>query len=337
MGRRVGSQPEEGVKGGRGAGHGADWLRQPVTVRVPATSANLGPGFDALGLALTLHDVVEARVIPDGISIRVSGAGQDSAANGEDHLVIRAMRAAFGVLGAQPPGIGLRCVNAIPQGYGLGSSAGAIVSGLLAARALAVGSKGLTDADVLRIATQIEGHPDNVAACLLGGVTIAWTSASATEAARLEPVQGLTPVLCVPAHPVLTETARGLLPPSVPHADASANAARAALLIAGLTVDPELLMAGTEDFLHQPYRAAAMPDTAGLIGRLRAAGIPAAVSGAGPAVLALIVAGTHPGPEAVEAIAGSAWRVHRLEIDRDGATLSPDGPDGPGHGNSQKT
>lgn len=326
------SQPEEGVKGeverdsggGWGAGQGTDWPDRPVTVRVPATSANLGPGFDALGLALTLHDVVEARVIPDGISIEVSGAGQDSAASGEDHLVIRAMRAAFGVLGAQPPGIGLRCVNAIPQGYGLGSSAGAIVSGLLAARALAAGSKDLTDADVLRIATQIEGHPDNVAACLAGGLAIAWTSASGTQTARLEPVEGLTPVLCVPAHPVLTETARGLLPLSVPHADAVANAARAALLIAGLTVDPALLMAGTEDFLHQPYRAAAMPATADLIRRLRAAGIPAAVSGAGPAVLVLTVPGTHPGPDAVPPVAertGVAWQVSTLEVDRGGAAV----------------
>jgi homoserine kinase len=339
------SQPEEGVQGeverdgavgaGWGSGRagrvgrigkGADWPDRPVTVRVPATSANLGPGFDALGLALTLHDVVEARVIPDGISIEVSGAGEDSTASGEAHLVIRAMRAAFGVLGAEAPGIRLRCVNAIPQGYGLGSSAGAIVAGLLAARTLAAGDKDLTDADVLRIATQIEGHPDNVAACLAGGLTIAWTSASGTEAARLEPVAGLTPVLCLPAHPVSTETARRLLPPSVPHADAAANAARVALLIAGLTVDPALLMAGTEDFLHQPYRDAAMPATADLIGRLRAAGIPAAVSGAGPAVLALVVTGTHPEPEAVETIAGSAWRVRRLEIDRDGATFEPDGP-----------
>jgi homoserine kinase len=302
-----------------------DWADRPVIVRVPATSANLGPGFDALGLALTLHDVVEARVIPDGISIEVSGAGQDSVASGEDHLVIRAMRATFEVLGAQPPGIGLRCVNAIPQGYGLGSSAGAIVSGVLAACALGPGGKDLTDADVLRIATQLEGHPDNVSACLAGGLTVAWTPASGAEAARLEPVEGLAPVLCVPADPVLTETARGLLPPSVPHADAAANAARVALLIAGLTVDPALLMAGTVDFLHQPYRAAAMPATADLVGRLRAAGIPAVVSGAGPAVLALIVTGTHPGPQVVEAIAGTTWRVHRLEIDRGGATVDPHG------------
>jgi homoserine kinase len=344
--RRAGQVGRAGRVGRAGqdgrAGKGTDWPDQPVTVRVPATSANLGPGFDAVGLALTLHDVVEARVIHDGISIEVSGAGQDSAASGEDHLVIRAMRAAFGVLGAQPPGIGLRCVNAIPQGYGLGSSAGAIVSGLLAARVLAAGGKDLTDADVLRIATQLEGHPDNVAACLAGGFTIAWTSAPGTQAARLEPVEGLTPVLCVPAHPVPTETARGLLPPSVPHAAAAANAARAALLIAGLTVDPALLMAGTEDFLHQPYRAAAMPATADLIGRLRAAGIPAAVSGAGPSVLALTVPGTHPAPDAVPPIAertGAAWHVSVLEVDRGGAAvgLPSAGPGRPGRPDDFRT
>ncbi len=289
---------------------------RPVVVRVPATSANLGPGFDALGLALTLHDVVEARIIPDGISIEVSGAGEESAAAGEGHLVIRAMRAAFGMLGGQPPGIGLRCVNAIPQGYGLGSSAGAIVAGLLAARALG--------AELLSLATQIEGHPDNVSACLAGGLTIAWRSSSGVRTARLAPVPGLTPVVCVPELPLATAEARQVLPAAVPHADAAANSARAALLIAALTSDPGLLMPGTEDFLHQPYRTAVMPATADLVSRLRAAGIPAVVSGAGPTVLALIVAGTHPGPEAVAPIASGTrteWQIHVLDVDRDGAML----------------
>ena len=294
-----------------------------MLVRVPATSANLGPGFDALGLALTMHDVVEARIIPEGISIEVSGVGQNGAAAGEDHLVIRAMRAAFGLLGGQPPGIGLRCVNAIPQGYGLGSSAGAIVAGLLAARALSQDGGSLTDAEVLRLATQIEGHPDNVSACLAGGLTIAWRSSSGVRTASLAPVPGLTPVVCVPELPLATAEARQVLPPAVPHADAAANAARAALLIAALTRDPGLLMDGTEDFLHQPYRTAVMPATADLVGRLRAAGIPAVVSGAGPAVLALTMAGSHPGPEAVPPIVNgtrTAWQVHVLEVDRDGAT-----------------
>jgi homoserine kinase len=310
---------------------GPPWPDAPVAVRVPATSANLGPGFDALGLALTLHDLVEARIIPGGVSIEVSGAGQDSPTAGEDHLVVRAMRAAFGILGGQPPGIGLRCVNAIPQGYGLGSSAGAIVAGLLAARALARDGEILTEGDLLRLATRIEGHPDNVTACLAGGLTIAWISSSGIRTARLAPVAGLTPVVCVPNLPLATADARQVLPSTVPHADAVANSARAALLIAALTSDPGLLMDGTEDFLHQPYRSAVMPGTADLVARLRARGIPAVVSGAGPAVLALTVRGTHPGPEAVASIAGDSpagWQVHSLDVDRTGATVNPQPADG---------
>jgi len=380
------------------------WPARPVAVRVPATSANLGPGFDALGLALGLHDVVEARIIARGLSIEVSGAGQDAAAAGEAHLVIRAMRTAFAELGCQPPGIGLRCVNAIPQGYGLGSSAAAIVAGLLAARALAADSgetgvqpvspawarpgaapgpagspsaghacadpgagrgpagsppaghacadpgagrgpagspsAGHACADpgagrgpgvptaagraLLRLATRLEGHPDNAAACLAGGLTIAWMSASGAESASLVPVAGLAPVLCVPENPLPTAQARQVLPAVVPHADAAANSARAALLIAALTGDPGLLLAGTEDFLHQPYRAAAMPATTDLIRRLRAAGIAAVVSGAGPAVLALTMAGNDPGPQTVQPIAdaaGAAWQVLALDVDRQGAAV----------------
>jgi homoserine kinase len=307
------------------------WTDRPVTVRVPATSANLGPGFDAVGLALGLHDLVEARITPGGVTVEVTGVGTAAAAAGEDHQVIRAMRAAFSALDGQPPGIGLRCVNAIPQGYGLGSSAGAIVAGLLAARALAPGGQRLDDESLLRLATRLEGHPDNVAACLAGGLTIAWTSGSGPHVARLALAPGLTPVLCVPSDPLATAEARQVLPAAVPHADAAANAARAALLIAALTGDPGLLMTGTEDFLHQPYRTAVMPATADLVARLRAAGIPAVVSGAGPAVLALTVAGTHPGPDVVARIAGAAgprWQVDVLQVDRVGATVAARHPPG---------
>src|SRR6202042_1015908 len=256
------------------------WTDRPVTVRVPATSANLGPGCDAVGLALGLHDLVEARITPGGVTVEETAVGTAAAADGEDPLVIRAMRAAFSALDGQPPGIGLRCVNAIPHGYGLGSSAGAIVAGLLAARALAPGGRAMTDADVLHLATRLEGHPDNVAACLTGGLTIAWTTASGARTARLQPVCGLETVVFIPERSLSTAQTSLLLPAAVPHADAAANSARAALLIAGLTVDPALLLAGTEDLLHQPYRAPAMPASAGLIGRLRAAGVPAVVSGA---------------------------------------------------------
>lgn len=349
--------PADSARSPAPARPGRRWPGRPVTVRVPATSANLGPGFDALGLALTLHDVVTARITEGGLSIEVSGPGEETAAAGEEHLVVRAMRAAFAELGAQPPGIGLHCVNAIPQGFGLGSSAGAIVAGLLAARALAslagagpgasqedggqdgagqgdagrdgAGRDGLmTEAGLLGLAARLEGHPDNVAACLAGGLTISWTPAAGVRAVRLVPVPGLTPVVCVPGSPLATAEARMVLPPAIAHADAAANSARAALLIAALTHDPGLLMAGTEDFLHQRYRAPAMPATADLIGRLRTAGIPAVVSGAGPSVLAFTVAGSQPGPDAVQQIAGraqAAWRVHVLDVDRDGATVEPPG------------
>jgi homoserine kinase len=182
----------------------------------------------------------------------------------------------------------------------------------------------LRDDAVLRLATELEGHPDNVAACLLGGLTVSWTSESVVQVARLTPLAGLVPVLCVPAVPLSTQAAREALPAEVPHADAAANSARAALLIAALTLQPDLLLAGTEDFLHQPYRAAAMPATAKLIDGLRATGIAAVVSGAGPSVLALTVSGTGPAPDDVTRIAGvngQVWRVLALEVDREGALL----------------
>jgi homoserine kinase len=306
------------------------WLAGPVTVTVPATSANLGPGFDSFGLALGLHDVVVAEIAPGGLTVKVAGEGAAAASAGEQHLVVRAMRTAFAHLGATPPGLALSCQNEIPQGFGLGSSAGAICAGLLAARALAgpAGTAALPDDTILALATRMEGHPDNVAACLAGGLTIAWHPAgsagsSGARVARLAPLASIAPVLCVPAAPLPTVTARQVLPPQVPHADAAANSARAALLVTALTSQPGLLMDATEDFLHQGYRAAAMPATARLIAALRAAGVPAVVSGAGPSVLALTVAGEPGGSGGVAAIAAADaadWRVLPLPVDTAGAT-----------------
>jgi len=308
----------------------ATWPAGPVTVQVPATSANLGPGFDSLGLALSLHNTVTALVRPGDTEIESFGLWPGNQPDlTEDNLILRAMRAGFAALGGtQPPGIAISCRNEVPQGFGLGSSAAAIVSGIVAARALAGpdGIAALPDTDVLRLASEIEGHPDNVAACLSGGLTICWAGATGVQVAVLTPLAALIPVLCVPAKPMPTEAARKVLPAHVPHADAAANSARAALLIAALTGQPELLLAGTEDFLHQQYRVAAMPATAELISRLRDAGIAAVVSGAGPAVLALTVAGQRPGAEDVARIAsdpGAAWRVLPLRVDTDGARVLP--------------
>jgi homoserine kinase len=313
------------------------WTTEAVRVRVPATSANLGPGFDALGLALSLHDDVEARICEAGLSIEISGEGADLAAAGEDHLVVRAMRAAFAVTGGQPPGLGLRCENRIPHGRGLGSSAAAIVAGILAARAPAPAlSDALPDGALLGLATEFEGHPDNVAACLGGGLTIAWTQDGRPRMVRLEPDASIKPVICVGPTPVRTEVARRLLPDLVPHREAAANAGRSALLVAALTqapAEPGTLLAATRDWLHQDYRAEAMPETAALIGRLRAAGIAAVVSGAGPSVLALLRdpgrpdSGTPDYRHHLDSLGsivretGIAWHISSLDVERQGARV----------------
>jgi len=355
------------------------WADDVVRVRVPATSANLGPGFDALGLALTLYDEVDAWIRPAGLSIEISGEGADLAEAGEEHLVVRAMRAAFAVTGTQPPGIGLRCVNRIPHGRGLGSSAAAIVAGILAARALA-GTDGqvrdgqvrdgqvrdgqvrdgqvgdgqvgdgaesgpatgaLPEDAVFRLATDMEGHPDNVAACLGGGLTIAWTVSGRPNMVRLEPLPSISPVICVAPAPVRTEAARRLLPDLVPHKDAAANAGRSALLVAALTLLPAAASPGagwpdgagalfdaTQDWLHQDYRSAAMPETDALVRRLRAEGIAAVVSGAGPSVLALLVDRESPDYRhhldslgSIVKETGIAWHVSSLDVERHGARV----------------
>ena len=314
-----------------------------VRVRAPATSANLGPGFDALGLALSLHDMVEARTDRPGLTVEVAGQGEASAQAGEKHLVVRAMRETFGLLDGQPPGLALRCANRIPHGRGLGSSAAAIVSGILAARALADGGAArLSAGAVLRLASELEGHPDNVAACLLGGLTIAWTGDGGARATRLSPLTTIVPVAIVAPEPLATEAARDVLPESVPHADAAANAARSALLVAALTSAPGDLLEATRDWLHQPYRAGVMSVTADLVRRLREGGVPAVVSGAGPSVLAFLVrpasmSEPDPGPASWSAQApataslnvldstiremGIDWDISVLDVDRRGASI----------------
>jgi homoserine kinase len=316
------------------------WSADPIRVQVPATSANLGPGFDALGLALALHDEVEARILPTGLSIEITGEGADLAGAGEEHLVLRAMRATFALTGGQPPGIGLRCLNRIPHGRGLGSSAAAIVAGILTARALSGPAAGaLSAADLLALASKIEGHPDNVAACLGGGLTIAWLTTDGPRMACLEPLPSVTPVICVAPAPVRTDLVRGLLPEMVPHQDAAANAGRSALLIAALTqpgTGREVLLEATRDWLHQDYRASAMPATHALVSSLRGAGLPAVVSGAGPSVLAFLGArGEHEYRHDLDKLGsiaeetGIAWYVSSLDVERQGArVLHPVSPPG---------
>lgn len=292
-----------------------------VRVTVPATSANLGPGFDALGLALDLHDVVEAEVTSGGLAIEVTGVEADAVPRDEKHLVVQAMRAAFDALGVAQVGLRVRCANAIPHGRGLGSSAAAIVAGILAAQALAGDSLAEADDAVLALATELEGHPDNVAACIFGGLTIAWAADRQVRATRVDVHPDIQPLICVPESVVPTELARGLLPDTVPHADAARNAGRAALLIEALTRRPDLLMDATEDRLHQHYRAGAMPESLDLVTMLRKKGLPAVVSGAGPSVLVLATSGQAAEfPLRVREMTG--WDVRPLHIDTRGAHVA---------------
>lgn len=307
-------------------------VRTSVRIRVPATSANLGPAFDCAGLALSCADDLEFTVTDGGLSVEVTGEGAGTLPADESHLVVRAFRAACDELGWAPPGLRLRAVNAIPQGRGMGSSAAAVVGGVFGAWSLCPGI-GAVDLDaVLRLAARLDGHADNVAACLHGGVTLAWDGAGGPVAERLDVDPAIQPLLLVPGSTLSTHTARGLLPDVVPHADAAFTAGRAALLVAALTWDAGLLLAATEDRLHQRQRATAMPETLALVDRLRAEGLAAVVSGAGPSVL--VLARRQPGDDLVDFSDGAAvrqvagllpdgWRLLPLSVDRTGVRVLP--------------
>jgi homoserine kinase len=295
----------------------------PVTVEVPATSANLGPGFDCLGLALDLHDTLTASVA-EGLVVEIVGEGANDLPRDDGHLVVSAMAAAFDLLGARPPGVRLECTNRIPQSRGLGSSSAAIVGGIALARALVTdGEVRLGDDRALELAHALEGHPDNVAPALLGGFVVSGHDGDEVWAEPVPVDPRVSAVALVPPQGVSTEAARGLLPATVAHRDAAAGAARVALLVSALGHAPQHLLRATEDFLHQSYREPAMPDTLALVRRLRAVGVPAVVSGAGPTVLAFVSAGRPveglPSADDVVAAAPEGWRTLALAIDHDGA------------------
>ncbi|HEX4977365.1 MAG TPA: homoserine kinase [Nocardioides sp.] len=296
------------------------FLDGPVTVTVPATSANLGPGYDALGLALSLRDRVTATVVDSpGPEIVVVGEGAGQVPTDGRHLVHRAMAAAFEHMGRATPSVRLRCENVIPHGRGLGSSSAAIVAGVCAARGLVAGGSLLMDDDaVFALAADLEGHPDNVAPAFYGGFTVAWADGGRFHAAPAAVDPRVSAVALVPPDAVETTVARGLLPATVSHVDAARNAGRAALLVAALAGRPELLLAATEDRLHQDFREPAMPRSLALVRDLRAAGLPAVVSGAGPTVLVLTGATDQ---EDVARRVPDGWRALTLDVERTGAEV----------------
>ncbi|WP_104177299.1 homoserine kinase [Cryobacterium sp. Y50] len=299
-------------------------IGRAVSVQVPATTANLGPGFDTLGLALAKYDQLEVTVRSEpGVFVEVHGVGAGEVPTDESNLVVRAIIHTFEAVGQPMPGLNIVAHNVIPHGRGLGSSGAAIVSGIMAAKGLLEGVVDIDAEMLLVLATEMEGHPDNVAPALFGGLTIAWTTPEGPRHKKLVVHRGVKPLVFVPEQEMSTALARSLQPASVPHEDAVFNLSRSALLIAALIQSPELLLAATEDKLHQSYRAAAMPETNKLITLLREAGFAAVVSGAGPSILVLA---SDPGQRlvAAELVASQSdtpWRALMLAVDVQGATV----------------
>lgn len=295
-----------------------------VVVRVPATSANLGPGFDTLGLALSVYDEITVTSLPEGeVEIEVAGEGAQFVPRDGSNLIVRTIAYAFEAMGRRMPGLRISARNVIPHGRGMGSSGAAVVSGLLAAKGLLEGIVDMGDETLLRLATELEGHPDNVAPALFGGLTIAWMDEDGPEHKKLIVHRGVAPLVLVPEFTMSTEVARSLQPLQVPREDAIFNVSRSALLIAALMQSPELLHAATADKLHQNYRAQAMPETDRLVRALRDAGFAAVVSGAGPSVLVLA---DGPGQRLeaaaiAESVCDTPWEALMLAVDVKGGTV----------------
>lgn len=295
-----------------------------IRVTVPATSANLGPGFDTLGIPLAVHDELEFTTLnPGELEFDIRGVGSENIPRDESHLVIHSLRHSLNALGYELPGIRLRAHNVIPHGRGMGSSGAAIVAGVVAAAALIAPDREVDRDELLSLATALEGHADNVAPCLFGGLTIAWMDANNhPHSKELMVHRGVSVLVLVPEFTLSTEVARSLQPEQVPHADAIFNLSRSALLIAALMQSPELMFDATEDRLHQHYRASAMPETASLVADLREAGFAAVVSGAGPSVLVLCEdPGARLEAAAIAERQPSTWQALLTAIDVQGATV----------------
>lgn len=290
-----------------------------ATSVVAASSANLGPGFDSLGLALSLYDEIVVETTESGLNVEVEGEGAGQVPLDSNHLVVRAIQHGFRALDVTVGGLNVRCRNAIPQSRGLGSSAAAVVGGLAAVNGLVAqsGSASMSDADLIQRASEFEGHPDNAAAAVLGGGVVSWTSSGAAgpryAAAPLRIHPDIHLFSAIPEQRSLTAETRVLLPRSVSHSDARFNVSRAALLVVALTERPDLLMEATEDVLHQPHRAIAMRASAEYMQILRRYGVPAVLSGAGPTVLGLSTQPEIPA-EALEFGAAHGFTVSKMSV-----------------------
>lgn len=260
-------------------------VKDTARVKVPASSGNLGPGFDSMGMAHDVWDEVSATLTTGASRVVILGEGSQTLPKDESHLIVKTMHETLERLGAPTPGVDLVCRNNIPHGKGMGSSAAALTAGVMLVRELLGAPEAFTKEEVLNIVAGYEGHPDNAAPAIYGGATVSWREGEGYKTAQLPVLMSVKTTLLVPDEVLLTTTARGVLPEKVPLVDAAFNASRSALMVYALTQDPELLFAATEDRLHQQYRAESMAHTAAVLAALREAGWPAIVSGAGPSIL----------------------------------------------------
>jgi homoserine kinase len=286
---------------------------------VAASSANLGPGFDSLALALSLYDEIVVETTESGLTVEVEGEGAGQVPLDSTHLVVRAIQHGLRAVDASVGGLNVRCRNAIPQSRGLGSSAAAVVGGLAVVNGLVAqaGPDPMTEADLVQRSSEFEGHPDNASAAVMGGGVVSWMSTGATgpryAAAPLRIHPDIHLFSAIPEQRSLTAETRVLLPRTVSHGDARFNVSRAALLVVALTERPDLLLEATEDVLHQPHRATAMRASAEYLQTLRRCGIAAVVSGAGPAVLSLSTEPELPA-EALEFGAENGFTVSKMSV-----------------------
>ncbi|GJO44376.1 homoserine kinase [Mycobacterium marinum] len=281
---------------------------------VAASSANLGPGFDSLGLALSLYDEIVLETTDSGLEVVVEGEGAGQVPLNSEHLVVRAIQHGLRAVGVTAAGLIVRCRNDIPHSRGLGSSASAVVGGLAAVNGLVsqAGWVPLSEQQLIQLSSEFEGHPDNAAAAVLGGAVVSWIERCGDRADYSAVQLDLHPDIhlfsAIPEVRSSTAETRVLLPDLVSHDDARFNISRAALLVVALTQRPDLLMAATEDVLHQPQRASAMPASAEYLQLLRRHKVAATLSGAGPALIALSTDPDLP-PEAVEYGAANGFTI----------------------------
>ena len=288
-----------------------------ASVKVPASSANLGPGFDTLGLALSLYDHVEVEVVESGLEVVVSGEGEGEVPLDERHLVVKALRAALKAADVTAPGLRVVCTNAIPQSRGMGSSASAAAAGVAAANGLA--DFALDNDTMVQLASTFEGHPDNAAASILGAGIVSWTNtpidgrtAPQYFARRIEVHPDIKATAFIPDFHASTEAVRRVLPSDISHLDARFNVSRTAVMTVALRDDPSLLWEGTRDRMHQTYRAEVLPVTAEWVNRLRNLGYPTYLSGAGPTIMVL---STNPVERSlVEEAQGRGMKVLELDV-----------------------